>query len=141
MLIVVIYLVAATVFTASGLHHRGRNYRYQAYDTPVEAQYHSLWNPKLFVGVAIGTLAVIGIGSGFKRVLRRRLQIGQCQLPGSTGRAARHDAFSHRKIRRESSGVGIYPGKIVAPMAVVRAVTRRRPGAQGACQRGRRMLL
>ena len=66
MLIVVIYLVIATVFTAAGAHHRSRYYRYYDNNTQLEAQYHPLWNPKLFVGVAIGTLAVIGIGSAFK---------------------------------------------------------------------------
>ena len=66
MMILVIYLVIATVFTAAGVRHRSRYYRYYNSDTQLEAQYHPLWNPKLFLGVAIGTLAVIGIGSGFK---------------------------------------------------------------------------
>ena len=66
MLILVVYLVIATAFGAAGLHHRSRYYRYYDYNTQLESQYHPLWNPKLFVGVAIGTLAVIGIGSGFK---------------------------------------------------------------------------
>jgi Zn-dependent protease with chaperone function len=68
MLIVVIYLVVATVFSAAGLHHRSRYNRSYIYDTQIEAQPHPLWNPKLFIGVAIGTLAVIGIGSGFKTI-------------------------------------------------------------------------
>jgi len=58
--------VVATVFTAAGLHHRSRSYRYYDSNTQLEAQHHPLWNPKLFLGVALGTLAVIGIGSGFK---------------------------------------------------------------------------
>ena len=66
MMILVIYLVVATAFSAAGLHHRSRYYRYYDSNTQLEAQYHPLWNPKLFIGVAIGTLAVIGIGSGFK---------------------------------------------------------------------------
>src|SRR3569833_2160121 len=66
MLILVVYLVIATAFGAAGLHHRSHYYRYYDSDTQLEAQYHPLWNPKLFIGVAIGTLAVIGIGSGFK---------------------------------------------------------------------------
>src|SRR5437764_7461352 len=65
MLILVIYLVAAVVFTAAGVHHRSR-YRNQDYDAQLETQYRAVWNPKLFLGVAIGTLAVIGIGSLFK---------------------------------------------------------------------------
>jgi len=68
MMILVIYLVVATAFTAAGLHHRSRYYRYDDSNTQLEAQYHPLWNPKLFLGVAIGTLAVIGIGSGFKTI-------------------------------------------------------------------------
>ena len=66
MLILVIYLVVVTAFTAAGGRHRGRNYNSYNYDTQLEANSHPLWNPKLFLGVAIGTLAVIGIGSGFK---------------------------------------------------------------------------
>ena len=72
MLILVIYLVAVTAFTAAGgrRHSRNdkdyRNYNAYNYDTQLEANSHPLWNPKLFLGVAIGTLAVIGIGSGFK---------------------------------------------------------------------------
>jgi Zn-dependent protease with chaperone function/uncharacterized tellurite resistance protein B-like protein len=56
----------ATVFLANGLRHRSRHYRYDNYDTQLEATRHPLWNPQLFLGVAIGTLAVIGIGSLFK---------------------------------------------------------------------------
>jgi Zn-dependent protease with chaperone function/uncharacterized tellurite resistance protein B-like protein len=66
LLILVIYLVVATVFSATGLRHRGRHSYYNNYDTQLEVSRHPLWNPQLFCGVAIGTLAVIGIGSLFK---------------------------------------------------------------------------
>jgi len=66
MLILVVYLVVATAFTAAGVHHRIRHNRYYDYTTQLEAQEHPLWNPKLFLSVAIGTLAVIGVGSAFK---------------------------------------------------------------------------
>ena len=66
LLILVVYLVVATVFSATGLRHRGRHSSYNNYDTQLEVTRHSLWNPQLFLGVAIGTLAVIGIGSLFK---------------------------------------------------------------------------
>src|SRR6185437_5593036 len=68
LLILVIYLVVATIFTTTGLGHRGRHYSYYNYNdsNQLEANPHRLWNPQLFIGVAIGTLAVIGIGSGFK---------------------------------------------------------------------------
>ena len=66
LLILVVYLVVATIFTASGLRHRNRHYINYNDDTQLEAAHHPLWNPRLFLGVAIGTLAVIGIGSGFK---------------------------------------------------------------------------
>jgi Zn-dependent protease with chaperone function/uncharacterized tellurite resistance protein B-like protein len=68
LLILVVYLVVATIFTASGLQRRGRHYRYGDYSVQLEANHHPLWNPQLFLGVAIGTLAVIGIGSLFKTV-------------------------------------------------------------------------
>ena len=38
MMILVVYLVVATVFTAAGLHHRSRYYRYYDYSTQLEAQ-------------------------------------------------------------------------------------------------------
>jgi Zn-dependent protease with chaperone function len=66
LLILVVYLAAAILFTTTGLHlllHRHYNY-YNA--APFEMSQQALWNPKLFFGVAIGTLAVIGIGSLFK---------------------------------------------------------------------------
>src|SRR5882724_7687455 len=66
LLILVVYLVAATIFTASGLHRRSWHYNYANDDVQLEAAHHPLWNPQLFLGVAVGTLAVIGIGSAFK---------------------------------------------------------------------------
>jgi Zn-dependent protease with chaperone function len=67
LLILVVYLVAVTIFTTTGLHQRNRRHHYNySYDTQLQATPHPLWNPKLFLGVAVGTLAVIGIGSAFK---------------------------------------------------------------------------
>jgi Zn-dependent protease with chaperone function/uncharacterized tellurite resistance protein B-like protein len=66
LLILVVYLVVATIFTASGLHRRSRHYNSSNYDVQLESNHHALWNPQLFLGVAVGTLAVIGIGSLFK---------------------------------------------------------------------------
>ena len=42
MMILVVYLVVATVFTATGLHRRDRYYQYNDYNTQLEAQYHPL---------------------------------------------------------------------------------------------------
>jgi Zn-dependent protease with chaperone function/uncharacterized tellurite resistance protein B-like protein len=66
MLILVVYLVAATVFATAGSRYRSRHHQYYNDDTQLEANQLTLWNPRLFLGVAIGTLAVIGIGSMFK---------------------------------------------------------------------------
>lgn len=68
MMVLVIYLVAAMIFTAAGSRYRLRHHRYYNYssDTQLEANQSPLWRPQLFLGVAIGTLAIIGIGSGFK---------------------------------------------------------------------------
>src|ERR1044071_4299707 len=68
MLILVVYLVIASFITGSGLNrHRWRHHEYYPNnDVQLEANRHPLWNPELFLGVAIGTLAVIGIGSAFK---------------------------------------------------------------------------
>jgi Zn-dependent protease with chaperone function len=59
MLIVAVYLAAVLLFT--GFNSR-RHHRFIAYDAPAP----SLWNPHLFVGVTLGTLAVIVLGSLFK---------------------------------------------------------------------------
>ena len=68
LLILVVYLVVAVIFTTTGLGHRSRHYSYYYYNDNTQTQVNpqSLWNPQLFFGVAIGTLAVIGIGSLFK---------------------------------------------------------------------------
>ncbi len=60
MLIVAVYLAVAAVFLGLNASHD----RYHGYE--VESQRAALWNPQLFLGVAVATLAVIGIGSGFK---------------------------------------------------------------------------
>jgi Zn-dependent protease with chaperone function/uncharacterized tellurite resistance protein B-like protein len=67
MLIAVVYLVSAVIFTTAGAHYRSRHHHYNNNDdTQIEANHVPLWNPRLLLGVAIGTLAVIGIGSAFK---------------------------------------------------------------------------
>src|ERR1035438_1493302 len=57
MLIVAVYAATLVIFTgvASSHHHR--------YGEQVQMV---LWNPQLFLGAAVGTLAVIALGSGFK---------------------------------------------------------------------------
>src|ERR1022692_2287745 len=57
MLILAVYAATLAIFTgvASRHHHR--------YDEQVQMV---LWNPQLFLGAAVGTLAVIALGSGFK---------------------------------------------------------------------------
>ena len=57
MLILAVYGAALLVFAGTGLGHHHR------YD---EAASIALWDPQLFLGAAVGTLAVIAIGSGFK---------------------------------------------------------------------------
>jgi Zn-dependent protease with chaperone function/uncharacterized tellurite resistance protein B-like protein len=65
LLILVIYLVAVAIFT-TGSQYRSRHRPYSIDDTQVEAPRPTLWNPQLFCGAALGTLAVIAIGSIFK---------------------------------------------------------------------------
>ena len=60
MLIVVIYLAVLLIFSGVGRSH----HRY--YSDYGEQSQISLWDPKLFSGVAVCTLAIIAIGSGFK---------------------------------------------------------------------------
>ena len=57
MLIVAVYAAVLVVFGGLASHE---HYRYGS-----EAQL-ALWNPQLFLGAVVGTLAVIAIGSGFK---------------------------------------------------------------------------
>jgi Zn-dependent protease with chaperone function/uncharacterized tellurite resistance protein B-like protein len=59
MLIVAVYAALVGVFTGLGSQHQhGYGYR-----QPARV---ALWQPQLFFGAAVGTLAVIAIGSGFK---------------------------------------------------------------------------
>ena len=63
-LIATIYLAAALIFTNVSHRYQRRHYNVEAYETPQP----SLWNPQLFSAVALGTLAVIAIGSIFKTI-------------------------------------------------------------------------
>src|SRR5690348_6008598 len=66
MLVLTIYLVAMIIFGAVGSRHRShRYYNYDDNNSQLTSQ-TTFWNPEVFIGVAIGTLAVIGIGSIFK---------------------------------------------------------------------------
>ena len=57
MLIVAVYAAVLGIFTGvNSRHHHG-------YEEQVQV---ALWNPQLFLFAAVGTLAVIGLGSGFK---------------------------------------------------------------------------
>jgi Zn-dependent protease with chaperone function len=59
-MIAAIYLAAIVIFSGVQSHqHRDRNY-----DEP--AAQLSLWDPQIFLGVALGTLAVVFIGSSYK---------------------------------------------------------------------------
>ena len=58
LLILTIYLAAALIFSGVGSRKR-RSYDGQFQPQPVL----TLWHPQLFLGVALGTLAVIVIGS------------------------------------------------------------------------------
>ena len=62
LLIAVIYLAVVVLFAGIGSRHRHRSYQ-EGYGKQSEL---ALWNPQLLFGVAVGTLAVIGIGSAFK---------------------------------------------------------------------------
>src|SRR5882724_38705 len=66
LLIAVVYLVSAVIFTAAGSRYRSRHHQSYNYDTQLEANHVPLWDPRLFCEVVIGTLAVIGLGSVFK---------------------------------------------------------------------------
>src|ERR1700680_1924972 len=59
-MIVTIYVAALLIFSGVQLHQ----HRYQNYDE-TQPQF-SLWDPQIFLGVALGTIAVILIGSSYK---------------------------------------------------------------------------
>jgi Zn-dependent protease with chaperone function len=61
-LIASVYVAAAVVFAGVELRYHSRHY-YGYAEEPTAR----LWNPHLFVGVSIGTLAVIGLGSLYKK--------------------------------------------------------------------------
>ena len=62
MLIVAVYIAVAAIFV--GLN--SRHHRSSSPATEEARSANSLWNPQLFLGVAVATLAVIGMGSAFK---------------------------------------------------------------------------
>lgn len=68
LLILVVYLAAALAFSTVGLHYGARHHRYYDFnsDDHALANDSSLWKPRLFCGIAVGMLAVIGIGSLYK---------------------------------------------------------------------------
>src|ERR1039457_2927623 len=57
MLILAVYAATLAIFTGVASRH------HHVYDEQVQM---ALWNPQLFFGAALGTLAVIAMGSGFK---------------------------------------------------------------------------
>src|ERR1017187_9512771 len=57
MLILAVYAATLAIFTGVASRH------HHVYDEQVQM---ALWNPQLFFGAALGTLAVIALGSGFK---------------------------------------------------------------------------
>src|SRR5438477_11928396 len=61
LLISSLYLLTLLIFAGIGSRH----HRYSYSDDQPQLV---LWNPKLFLGVAVGTLAVIGMGSAFKTI-------------------------------------------------------------------------
>ncbi len=61
LLIVSVYLAALLIFTGIGSTQRHGRYGYVEADPEL-----ALWRPNLFLGAAIGTLAVIALGSLFK---------------------------------------------------------------------------
>ena len=63
-LVVTVYLACLLVFAGFGLHHRHR-YSSYPYEQPAQITW---WNPRLFLGVAVGTLSVIGLGSICKTI-------------------------------------------------------------------------
>ncbi len=63
-LVLTVYFACLLIFTGFGLHHRHSYYSY----TLEKQQEITLWNPRLFLGVAVGTLGVIGVGSICKTI-------------------------------------------------------------------------
>jgi Zn-dependent protease with chaperone function len=60
-MIAAIYIAAVVIFSGVQLHqHRGNFYNDQS------APQISLWDPQIFLGVALGTIAIILIGSSYK---------------------------------------------------------------------------
>src|ERR1017187_3077268 len=61
LLIATVYLAAVLIF--SGVSHKYQRFNYDNGNGGFASTSISLWNSKLFFGVALGTLAVIAIGS------------------------------------------------------------------------------
>jgi len=119
LLILVVYLVVAIVFTASGLRHRGRHYNYYNNDTQIEAAQHSLWNPRLFLGVALGTLAVIGIGSAFKTMELAQGGSAVSSMMGGRLLSPNSTDLDERKLLNVVEEMALASGVAVPPVYVM----------------------
>jgi len=79
-------VAALLVFTGAGASH---HHRYG------EETSLALWQPQLFFGVAVGTLAVIAMGSGFKT-----LELAQGGRAVATSLGGRLVDSQHQRPRR-----------------------------------------
>ena len=75
MLILSIYLVVWFLFGSLGTGHQRRGYEN---DQPTS---NTLWQPSLFLSVAAGTLAVVGLGSLFKTMELSLIHISEPTRP------------------------------------------------------------
>jgi Zn-dependent protease with chaperone function len=113
-LIAAIYLAAAVILT--GAHHR--HSRYIRYNDSTASD--SFWSPELFVGVTLGTLAVIAIGSVSKTM--ELAQGGSAVANMMGGQLVRPDTTNpdERKLLNVVEEMALAAGLPVPPVYVMR---------------------
>jgi Zn-dependent protease with chaperone function len=114
-LIAAIYLAVSLIW--GGVHHRrSRYYSYNNYN----AAEGSFWNPELFVGVTLGTLAVIALGSVSKTM--ELAQGGSAVANMMDGTLIRPDTTdpNERKLLNVVEEMALASGVPVPPVYVMR---------------------
>ena len=110
-IILTTYLAFAVFFGYLGLRH---------HDFLASSNYGFFWNPKLFLGVALGTLAVIIGGSAFKNFpARRRRQRGRREMLGGRPISANTRDADERKLLNVVEEMAIASGTPIPQVYVL----------------------
>jgi Zn-dependent protease with chaperone function len=113
-MIVAIYIVAVVIFSGVQLHqHRGNYYNDES------APQISLWDPQIFLAVALGTIAVILIGSSYKTMALAAGGSAVSEMMGARLVSANSTDPDERKLLNVVEEMAIASGVPVPPVYVM----------------------